>query len=107
MFVCGMGDTSYTAFYQTVYELSRGRRFIPRLKAWAFSPEICNQGCLDELVIDDWLHIEQMDTRVWWMQIGDARIHVRVSVRGAPIVTIERGEYGPVNGETRLAPEEQ
>lgn len=26
---------------------------------------------LDELVIDDWLHIEQMDTRTWWMRVGN------------------------------------
>lgn len=26
---------------------------------------------LDELVIDDWFHIEQMNTRAWWMRIGN------------------------------------
>lgn len=26
---------------------------------------------LDEVVIDDWFHIEQMDVRVWWMQVGN------------------------------------
>ena len=36
----------------------------------------------DELVIDDWLHIEQMDTRAWWMNLGGYHIWIRVPKHG-------------------------
>jgi hypothetical protein len=32
-----------------------------------------NRGILDEVVVDDWMHLEQMDERRWWMRVGDAR----------------------------------
>ena len=35
--------------------------------------ELENQGVFDELVIDNWFHLEQMDTNQWWMRIGDGR----------------------------------
>jgi hypothetical protein len=38
--------------------------------------EVENQGSFDELVVDGWLHIEQMDANVWWMRVGDASINV-------------------------------
>lgn len=38
--------------------------------------------CFDELVIDDWFHIEQMDKRFWWMAIGDLNINVHVRSDG-------------------------
>lgn len=52
-----------------------------------------NEGIFDELVVDDWLHIEQMDTNVWWMRVGDARIVVRLKKGHRPMVTIDREEY--------------
>lgn len=45
--------------------------------------------CFDELVVDDWLHIEQMDTRQWWMDIAGIRINVWVRADGKPEVMIE------------------
>jgi hypothetical protein len=57
----------------------------------------------DELVIDHWFHIEQMDDRVWWMRVGDADITVRVGERGeASSVHIRRGDHGEVKGNTEL-----
>ena len=41
----------------------------------------------DELVIDDWFHLEQMDTRLWWMRVGDYHLWVRIPAKGDPIVT--------------------
>ena len=32
----------------------------------------------DELVVDDWLHVEQMDSRVWSVIIGDLVLSVRI-----------------------------
>lgn len=52
---------------------------------------------VDELVIDDWLHLERMDDRVWWMQVGDARIDIVIREDGKAVVNIGRGHYGEVN----------
>ena len=41
----------------------------------------------DELVVDDWLHIEQMDRDTWWMRIGDDLV---VRVKNGAVVSIER-----------------
>lgn len=48
---------------------------------------------LDELVIDNWFHIEQMDTNAWWMQVGDACINVYVHEDGKVDVDVERNVY--------------
>lgn len=62
--------------------------------------ELENRGVFDELVLDDWLHVEQMDSDRWWLRVGDARINVRV-VSGARVeVDIERGVYSEVIGQT-------
>lgn len=39
----------------------------------------------DELVIDDWFHLEQMNERHWWMGVGngDDYWHVNVSINRA------------------------
>ncbi len=34
---------------------------------------------MDELVIDDWFHIEQMDTHCYWVRVGD---HVLTASKG-------------------------
>jgi len=52
-----------------------------------------NQGVFDELVIDDWLHLEQMDERSWWMRVGDASIHVVINKDGSVEVSVERDVY--------------
>jgi hypothetical protein len=57
------------------------------------SVEIENQGTFDELVVDDWLHVEQMDENVWWLRVGDARLMVTLDASGQPFVDVERGFY--------------
>lgn len=45
-----------------------------RLRAEARSGEsidVGDAGVFDELVVDDWFHIEQMDARVWWFCVGN------------------------------------
>jgi len=42
------------------------------------------RAIFDELVIDDWLHIEQMDTRVWWLRIGDDMVMISIGRDGRP-----------------------
>lgn len=57
----------------------------------------------DELVIDNWFHLEQMSDRSWWLRIGDADINVTVGERGeASSVHVRRGDHGEVRGETEL-----
>ena len=64
--------------------------------------EVENQGSFDELVVDGWLHIEQMDANVWWMRVGDASINVTLSPDGQPVVDVERGYFEAPNGTTRV-----
>jgi hypothetical protein len=48
----------------------------------------------DELVIDNWFHLEQMDDGVYWMRLGDARIDIVVDEEGKADLKIDRGAYG-------------
>ena len=59
-----------------------------------------NEGTIDEVVVDHWLHLEQMDERLWWMRLGDARIMITVEPDGTIRVDIERGAYLDIKGET-------
>ena len=38
----------------------------------------------DELVVGQWIHIEQMDTSLWWMNVGGVTINVRADRDGRP-----------------------
>ncbi|MBO6934706.1 MAG: hypothetical protein JJ863_07020 [Deltaproteobacteria bacterium] len=60
-----------------------------------------DRGVFDELVVDHWLHIEQMEERRWWMRVGDVMVMVRVHPDGAVVVDVERGVYGERRGATR------
>jgi hypothetical protein len=44
--------------------------------------DIENQGIFDELVIDDWFHIEQMDDRCWWVRLGQNTTFVKIDRKG-------------------------
>lgn len=52
-----------------------------------------NEGVFDELVVDEWLHLEQMDDSTWWLRVGDARIDIKVLSDGRAEVSIERDVY--------------
>lgn len=44
----------------------------------------------DELVVDEWLHLEQMDSRIWSLRLGPLLISVTVGERGqARVVCVE------------------
>jgi len=69
--------------------------------------EYRNEGVFDELVVDHWLHLEQLDRRTWWMRIGDARLQVAVGENGAVILDLQRGFYEPALGNTEsITPDE-
>lgn len=42
------------------------------------SPEGGSQ-CVDELVIDDWFHLEQMDDNVYWLLVGNKVLDIYVN----------------------------
>ena len=55
----------------------------------------------DELVVGRWIHIEQMDTGYWWMNIGGVTVHVRADGDGRPkhVMVHGPGDYDdPVEG---------
>ncbi|NUP08114.1 MAG: hypothetical protein HOW73_18865 [Polyangiaceae bacterium] len=57
-------------------------------------------GTFDELVVDHWLHIEQMEERTWWFRVGDARLMASVDVDGRLSLDVLRGFYDVVRGTT-------
>ncbi len=38
----------------------------------------------DELVIDRWFHLEQMDTRLWFLAIGEDKVMIEIGKDGSP-----------------------
>jgi hypothetical protein len=52
-----------------------------------------NDGVFDELVVDRWLHLEQMTEDTWWMRVGDSRVDIQVLPTGRAEISIERGVY--------------
>lgn len=44
-----------------------------------------NEGVFDELVVGPkaWLHLEKMDTRSWWLRIGNYGFDIRVNDDGS------------------------
>jgi hypothetical protein len=61
-------------------------------------------GVFDELVVDHWLHLEQMDDRRWWLRVGDAWMMVNIDATGRVTLDVERGSYAEVRGETGMHP---
>ena len=48
----------------------------------------------DELVIDDWFHLEQMSARNWWMGVGNGddywHVNIRIDGKGKAAVLVEK-----------------
>jgi hypothetical protein len=59
-----------------------------------------DSGDFDELVLDEWLHLERMNAREWWMRLGDVYVWVTVGRDGKAKVNVRRGEYHEANGYT-------
>jgi hypothetical protein len=62
-------------------------------KAGDETVELEDRGVFDELVIDQWLHLEQMDERRWWMRVGDACNTIEILADGRAQVSIDRAMY--------------
>lgn len=46
------------------------------------SDEIEGASEFDELVVGNWLHVEQMDHRFWWIRVGPMEINIRINTDG-------------------------
>ena len=74
-----------------------------RVLAWrkdGSKVDVQNDGQFDELVLEDVLHLEQMDNRNWWMRLGDAAIYIRVPAKGKPKIIIGFGDQAHPGNET-------
>ena len=61
-----------------------------------------NLGEFDEIVLGDWLHVEQMNTSEYWMRLGDADIWVTIDRKTGNAKAIRLREYdqgGPIHVE--------
>jgi hypothetical protein len=50
-----------------------------------------DDGVFDELVVDDWFHLENMHRNAWWMRVGEREFWVTVPDAG-PVVVAEQEE---------------
>lgn len=55
-----------------------------------------NQGTFNEVVVDHWLHVEQMENRLWIVRIGQRGFSVYVNADGSVELNeaIEEDEVG-------------
>lgn len=57
---------------------------------------VAENQIFDELVIDDWFHLEQMDDRLWWLNIGDRDLVLWIRIpKGGKSVEISVSERRP------------
>jgi hypothetical protein len=62
------------------------------LKRNGTDAEVSDDGDLDELVIDDWFHLEQMDDGRWWIRVGKDAIEVNL-LGGQVTVRYDKDRY--------------
>jgi len=62
--------------------------------------EIENRGEFDELAVQPWLHVEQLDSGSWWLRVGDARLVVTLAGEEQADVDVIRGYYSEERGAT-------
>jgi hypothetical protein len=54
------------------------------------------EAIFDEIVVDHWLHVEQMTRNGWWMRLGDASLFITVGNDGrATKITMTEPTDGP------------
>jgi hypothetical protein len=64
--------------------------------------EVEGEGGVDELVVDDWIHLEQTDDDVWWLRIGDARVTITVASGQQLVVDVCRAFYALQKGTSSV-----
>ncbi len=75
-------------------ETGHSWRLLAHLESGDLSIE--NQGIFDELVLEQWFHLERMQERLWWLRVGDARLFVELREDGSVVLKMERGFYGDI-----------
>jgi hypothetical protein len=91
-----MDDAEYADYQAKVQQ----RRDESKAKGWSKDHDLSGTE-FDELVVGQWLHVEQMDTGFWWMNIGGVTVHVRADRDGRPKHVMVHGpeDYAsPVDG---------
>ena len=51
--------------------------------------EVRNDGKFDELVVDSWFHLEQMNSNFYWVRVGDHVLNVARKADSSVVVTHE------------------
>lgn len=57
--------------------------------------EVQSEGVFDELVVDHWLHVEQMNERAWMIRVGETGIWVDVNANGEVAMRVMSDEHPP------------
>ncbi|MFA4971587.1 MAG: hypothetical protein WC683_03160 [bacterium] len=79
-------------------------RILAHSRAEDFAIEERSDLCFDELVIDHWLHIEQMTTRTWWMRVGPFVLWVTVYKSGRVSMCVEDETGATIAERKRVVP---
>lgn len=62
-----------------------------------------DRGDIDEIVVGEWLHVERMSERGYFVQLGDARFHVELTRKGVATVYVTEAAIVPgAKGTARL-----
>ena len=56
----------------------------------------------DELVVDQWLHVENLEPDLYWLRVGDADLRAEIGKDGGVTVKVTRGFHGSVRGTTEF-----
>lgn len=79
--------------YDVSHHVTNQASFGGRTPASEFSKTHLIEGTeFDELVVGNWIHVEQMNTTAWWMNIGGVTINLSVDRDGRPRAV---DVYGP------------
>ncbi len=46
----------------------------------------------DELIIDDWIHLERMDKDKFWMRLGQVEFDITILPNGQPEIKVRKAE---------------
>lgn len=67
-------------------------------------PPVDTVAEFDELVVDSWLHLERMNARSWWMQLGPLYVWIDLKPNGDVDVSIGDRQYDDIGGRVDISP---
>lgn len=73
-----------------------------RLPGMRWRVLVHEDGAFDELVIDRWLHLEQMNERNWFLQLGPLYVSVELNADDTADVHIHR-DFPDIGGRVDIA----